>query len=274
MGATLIALGLAMAANAMLGPLVFHVIRIRESAAMETQLLGGELTSLLLAAPLAIAAGVAWWRGYRLAPILAAGPSGYAVYTYVQFVLVPDYTRYPGNNEQYFPLYLGLVLGGWLTLWVACRGIAARTPTIDARLARLIGLAMMVLGASFALAWIGSIARLSSEPPPPDYFEHPTAFWLIRLMDLGFVIPIALATGWSLVGRTAWSARWAYDFIGAQTLLICGLAGMAIRMAVRHDPGLTTPLLVVSTAGAVLFLALYALTLRGAAAQLRRLEAT
>src|SRR4051794_26922096 len=56
-------LGIGIAANALLGPLVLGVIRIRESANMENQLLGGELTSLFLAAPLAIVGGLLWWRG-------------------------------------------------------------------------------------------------------------------------------------------------------------------------------------------------------------------
>jgi len=274
-GAALVALGTGIAANAMLGPLVFGVIRIRESPAMETQLLGGELTSLLLAAPLAIAAGVAWWRGSALAPFLAAGPSAYALYTYVQFVLVPDYSRYAGNNERYFFFYLGLVIIGWTSLMVACRAIASETPTISARLGRTMGIAMLVVGTAFALAWIGSIARLSTPPPPAEYLEHPTAFWLIRLMDLGFVIPVSLATGWSLVRRSARASLWGYGFVGMQTLLVCAVAGMAVRMTLRDDPAVTTPLLLVSTTGATLFLMLYVAALPGAAVQLysRRREA-
>lgn len=41
-GAASIAIGIGIAANALLGPLVLGVIRIRDSAAMETQVLGGE----------------------------------------------------------------------------------------------------------------------------------------------------------------------------------------------------------------------------------------
>lgn len=264
-GATLIALGVGIATNAVLGPLMVGVIRIRESPAMETQLLGGELISLFLAAPLAIAAGVAWWQGRRLAPFLAAGPSAYALYTYVQFVLVPDYTRYPGNNERYFFLYLSLVIAGWTTLLASVRAIARQAPSIDVRLARTMGITMLVVGSSFALAWVGSIARVSSPPFPAEYLEHPTAFWLIRLMDLGFVIPVSLATGWLLVRGSESAGRWAYGFIGMQTLLTCAVAGMAIRMALRDDPAVTAPLLIVSTTGAAVFLALYVLALRNAA---------
>src|SRR5207248_1475860 len=67
----------------------------------------------LVAAPLAVAAGVLWLRGHRLAPVLALGPALYAVYTCTQAVLGPEYDRYPGNNERAFPLYLTLVILGW-----------------------------------------------------------------------------------------------------------------------------------------------------------------
>jgi hypothetical protein len=49
-----------------------------------------------------------------------------------------------------------------------------------------------------------------------------------------------------------WAGRWAYSFIGMQTLITCAVAGMAIRMAMNDDPSVTTPLLLVSTTGAVL----------------------
>lgn len=208
-----------------------------------------------------------------MAPFVAAGPSAYALYTYVQFVLVPDYSRYAGNNERYFFFYLVLIILGWTTLLAACRAIALNRPTVSARLGRTMGVAMLVVGIAFALAWIGSIARLSNPPLPAEYLEHPTGFWLIRLMDLGFVIPVGLATGWSLVRQSEWAARWAYSFIGMQTLLTCAVAGMAIRMALRDDPAVTPPLLVVSTTGAVAFLTLYIVALRGAV-EFRRPRAT
>jgi hypothetical protein len=118
-GAASMVLGVGIAANALLGPLVFGVIKLRESANMENQLLGGELTSLLIAAPMAFAGGILWWRGNALAPFVAIGPAGFALYNYIQFVLVPDYSRYAGNNERFFPLYLTLVILAWALIWRA-----------------------------------------------------------------------------------------------------------------------------------------------------------
>ena len=79
-------------------------------------------------------------------------------------------------------------------------------------------------------------------------------------MDLGFVIPLGSFGRYRLLRRTADADRGAYAFIGTQTLLTCAVAGMAIRMWVRDDPGVTAPLLVVSTGGAAAFILLYVLT--------------
>jgi hypothetical protein len=232
---------------------------------MENQLLGGELTSLFLAAPMSLVAGILWWRGKAVAPIVAMGPAGFGLYTYIQFVLVPDYSRYPGNNERYFPLYLALVGLSWVLLWRSWRHLSSSAIAAPSRrLAVTTGTLLVVVNAAFALAWCGSIAAELRGPLTPDYIEHPTAFWLIRLMDLGFVIPIGLVTGIGLLRNSRDAVRMAYSFVGVQLLLACAVAGMAIRMSIRDDPGVTTALLLLSNGGAVAFIVVYVLLLRSA----------
>ena len=265
-GAASMMLGVGIAANALLGPLVFGLIKLRESANMENQLLGGELTSLLIAAPMAVAGGILWWRGNALAPFIAIGPAGFALYNYIQFVLVPDYSRYAGNNERFFPLYLTLVILAWALIWRAWNALGhGELAPLGARLSRTVGAMCVLLGSSFALAWFATIAAQLTGASTTEYAEHPTGFWLVRLMDLGFVIPLGLLVGISLLRRTAGADRGAYAFIGTQTLLACAVAGMAIRMWVRGDPAVTAPLLIISTTGAAAFILLYVLTARAAA---------
>jgi hypothetical protein len=265
-GAASMVLGAGIAANALLGPLVYGVIKLRESANMENQLLGGELTSLPIAAPMAVAGGILWWRGNALAPFIAIGPAGFALYNYIQFVLVPDYSRDAGNNERFFPLYLTLVILAWALIWRAWNALGrGELAPLGARLSRTVGAMCVLLGSAFALAWLATIAAQLAGASTAEYAEHPTAFWLVRLMDLGFVIPLGLLVGIGLLRRTTGADRGAYAFIGTQTLLACAVAGMAIRMWVRGDPAVTAPLLIISTAGAAAFILLYVLTARTAA---------
>jgi hypothetical protein len=74
-GLTSIVLGADMAANAVLGPPGLGVIESRISENMENQLIGGEIVSLLVAAPLATVVGLLWRRGHRLAPLSPHGVS-------------------------------------------------------------------------------------------------------------------------------------------------------------------------------------------------------
>lgn len=246
MSLTAIALGIGVAVSAILGPLVLDVIQFRVSAGAENQLLGGEIVSLLIVAPLAIAAGVLWGRGDRLAPILALGPAVYAVYTYVQFIIGPDYGRYEGNNEYAFPLYLALIILGWavaLGAWTTLGRLDLPAPTD--RLRRSLAGVLIVIGVAFALTWAGSIAAvLGGESAPQEYLADPTLFWLIRLMDLGFIIPAALITAVGLLRGARWATRLAYAVTGFLTLEVGAVAAMAAALQVRGDPTANPVLLV------------------------------
>ena len=48
-----------------------------------------------------------------------------ALYYGIAEVLGPDYIRYAGNNERYFPLFLGVILLSWIA---AIRAWAALDP--------------------------------------------------------------------------------------------------------------------------------------------------
>lgn len=252
-GSLLLALG--MVTSALLGPLVLDVVTFPVSADMENQLVGGEVASLLVAAPLAAIAGALWLRGHPLAPVVAIGPAIYAMYMYTQYIVGPEYSRYPGNSERAFPLYLLLVLGGWLLAarcWVALGTLALPAP--GPRLGRGLGLALIGLNALFALAWIGSLVpAIAGTDPSDEYLADQTLFWVVRLMDLGFVIPAGLITGIALVRALPVATRLAYAWLGAQTLLTTAVCGMAWVMALRDDPAASAVLLVATSVMALAF---------------------
>jgi len=111
---------------------------------------------LVLAGPLAIVAGALWFRGVKRAPMIAIGPLGYALYMYVQFILVPDYTRYSGNNERWFPMYLLMVMASWIMALEAWREIEQPARFARHRTTRLFGGLLLLLNSLFALAWWSS----------------------------------------------------------------------------------------------------------------------
>jgi hypothetical protein len=256
-GFVLLLLGAGMAANAILGPLLLGAIRSHVSPAMENQQIGGELISLFVAAPVALLAGVLWLRGHRLAPLLAIAPALYAVYTYVTFVLGPEYSRYPGNNERAFPLYLVLIVLGWAITsgcWPAMS--RERLPALSTGLRRLLAGVLLAISLLFALAWLGSLVPvLRGGALPQSYSDDRTMFWLIRLLDLAFVIPASIIAALGLLRDAAWATRLAYVLIPFQTLLVGSVAGMAAVLLVRDDPA-ASPAMLAVTLGATAALGL------------------
>ncbi len=265
-GFGLLALAAGMAVAMLLGPLGFGVVSFAVSESAETQLLGGEVATMFLAIPLATVAGVLWLRGARLAPVLACGPGIYAAYMYAQYALAPDFTRYEGNSQRAFPLYLLLVLGGWLIAahsWVALARLDLPAP--GARLGMITGALLFILNLLFALAWIASIVPVvAGNEPGSAYLADPTLFWMVRLMDLGFVIPLGIATALVLLRRLPIRARLLYAWHGAQTLLVSAVCGMAWMMEVRNDPEADPVFLVATTLVSVAFIAIGSMLWRAA----------
>lgn len=247
-GIALICLGALIATSTVLGPLVLGLVRFHVSAGAEAQLVGGEVVSLFVVAPLAVIAGMLWLRGSPLAPTLALGPTGYSLYMYVQYILAPQYERYPGNNEYAFPLYLALIVLSWSIGLSAWRALATMPlPRLSSGTRRTLAALMLVLNVMFAFAWIASIVAVlagpTTSPAWQEYEKDQTLFWLVRMMDLGFVIPASFAVAVGLLRRTTWAVTLVYAFLGFQTLMVAAVAGMGIMMAARSDPATNSTLL-------------------------------
>lgn len=255
----LVLLGVGIAGNAVLGPLGLGIIKPHISASMENQLLGGELASLFVAAPVAFVAAILWWRSHPAAQVLALGVSLYSLYTYPQFVIGPQYERYGGNNEYFFPLYLALVLlalGITVIAWARLGELDLPKPSRG--VSNVLSGVLIFVSFAFALAWISSIAAvLGRAPLIGEYQQDQTLFWMIRLLDLGFVIPAALITSVGLMRRASWSVRLAYSFVGLQTLLVIAVACMAATMSIRNDAAANSILAETTILIAIVLAAIY-----------------
>jgi hypothetical protein len=257
-GIASIALGIGTAASAILGPLVANVIRFHVSENARNQLIGGEIASLFVAAPVAVAAGVLWLRRKPLAPTLAIGPALYALYTNIQFAIGPEYLRYPGNNEKAIPLYLTLIILGWavaLRSWQELAPVNATLPTGGLR--RGLAALLIVLALFFTLTWVRGIADVIGGKQVQEYQQDPVLFWLVRVMDLAFVIPAALIAGVGLLRCSGWATRLATATTSFLTLEVAAVAGMASAMLLRDDPSASLALLVVTLVSALALAACY-----------------
>lgn len=254
LGAGLIVLGVAVAACVLLGPLVFEVIRYRTSPTTLNQIIGTDAAALLLVAPASILAGILTLRRHPVAPVLALAPSIFASYTYTQLIVGQEYLRLPGNNERFFPLLLGIfILAGALTLraWDAID--PARLPARSRRADRVTaGLLLALAGFVVVMLHLPALAdAMRAAPTSLQYRSSPTPFWLVRLMDLGIVVPILIAVAVGLLQGTARARKALYAIVGGYALLGASVAGMAITMYASHDPDASLGMVVAATLAAL-----------------------
>src|SRR5205085_10986790 len=135
-----------------------------------------------------------------------------------------------GAGRAWFPLYLVLIILTWtigLSAWHALSAMPMPRIAIGTR--SLLAALLLVLNATFALAWLSSVLAVLTGPHTSaawlEYEKDQTLFWLIRMMDLGFVIPASLVVAIGLLWRVEWAIRLAYAFLGFQTLIVGAVAG-------------------------------------------------
>jgi hypothetical protein len=265
LGLSSIVLGCVVATTALLGPWGFGVIRYRTSPTTLNQVVGGDAAAFVVVAPIAIIAGILVLRRHPAGPVLALAPSVFVVYTYTQLIVGEEYLRLPGNNERYFPLLLGGFILAGATAVAAWRDLdIAALPPVSTRLGRAYA---VVLGVVATYLVVGLhlpsfVDAMRDVPTRTEYVSSPTPFWLVKLMDLGILVPVAAVTAVGLWRRSARALALAYAVVGGFTLLLASVTAMAVTMYLRADPD--------ASPSAVGAFALFTLVFAGLAAGLYR----
>ena len=256
------ALAVAMAATPFLGPLGLGLMEYRTSPTTLNQLLGSDAAMLFVGAPIVLVAAALFRRGHPAAPFLTVGVAGYVLYTYAQVIIGQEYLRLPGNVERFFPLLLGVFILAEAALVMAWRAMPPQ-PQLSHGVRRMSGLVLIAVAAFLVLGLhLRSVVIAWSDPDRlVEYVSSPTPFWLVKLMDLGIVVPVALATGVGLLRGASWANRAAYVVLTGYTCLAISVATMGLIMYDNGDPGaslsLTTGLIGFAAVLVVLTLNLY-----------------
>jgi hypothetical protein len=238
LSASLTALAAGMAAVSLLGPVGAGLLRHRTSSTTLHQLVGADAATLAVVVPLTLVAAVLAARAHRAAPVLACGVAVFALYTYAQVVVGQEYLRLPGNVELFFPLLLAVFVLGEAVLVLAVRQLPAGAPGTSRRLERTAGVVLLLV-AAFLVAGLHLPSMLTAWRDPAaltEYASSPTPFWLVKLMDLGIVVPAAVAIGVGLLRQAEAARRAAPVLLTGYTCLGASVAAMGLVMVATGDP--------------------------------------
>jgi hypothetical protein len=237
-------LALGMAVSAVLGPLVLGLLQYRTSPTTLNQLEGSDAAVLFVLAPVTLVGAWLAARGHRAAPPLAAGIGVFALYTYAQVVIGQEYLRLPGNVERFFPLLLMVFVLAEAAVVMGWRNLPEDLPALPERVRRAAALALFLMALFLAVGLHLRTMLLAWQDPGriTEYASSPTPFWMVKLMDLGIVVPASVVASVGLWRGAAWAGRAGYVILTGGTGLAISVTSMAVLMNVRHDPDASLPL--------------------------------
>jgi hypothetical protein len=206
----------------------------RDTAWMIPQARGQDLVTLLVAEPLLIGAFIAarWSRVF--AQLLWMGSLSYVLYTYAMY----SYTAY---FNALFLVYVALFSASLFALVDVLvhldlsQAVAAVRPTVPAR---TIAAYLALLGALFAVTWLGQIIPATlpgTVPPPVALAKTPTS--AVHVQDLAVVIPLLFAAAAWLWRRRSWGFVVAPVLLVLADIMLLALLAMGAFSAWSHISG-------------------------------------
>lgn len=250
-GASLLSLAVLLVLNTVLGPLVTGVVDYEISATVYNQLVGLEIVTVLLVAPVTAWAGVLALRGHPAAPLLAIGPAAYTTYMFVQYVLGPEYDSY--SPTVLFQLGL-VVLSGSLALWAWQLSGTGRQPVTSPRQRRIRGVLLLGFAGFVLLRYAGGlVGAWTGADIAEEFADDRTFYWSIFLLDLGAVVPFTVAAGLGALLDRPWADRAVPAVMGWFALVPPSVASMAVVMLARGDAHASVGTVVMLSVASVVF---------------------
>jgi hypothetical protein len=221
------------------GPLFLGAIRYKTAAVVNNQLVGQDLVNLFLLSVISIAGGVALWFKKPIAKYLLITTPLYLIYYVLSYTIGWEWSspRYTGNSEKFFFYFLFILVAALIvmlySLSVFPRDRVARFGKIGLAIYSALFVFFILV---FAAMWMKEVFEVIATGTTRGYDIAPAAFWLVRVFDLGFTIPLGLISVYLLWTRPSSSFPIQFMFYGFFCTMIVAVNAMGITMLVNKDP--------------------------------------
>ncbi|HSQ74864.1 MAG TPA: hypothetical protein VLT13_04875 [Bacteroidota bacterium] len=221
------------------GPLVFSQIRYKTGDIINNQLVGQDVVNLVVLGPMLIIGGIALLLRKRVAAFLLLMTPLYLIYYALSYTIGWEWSSaaYTGNSEAY-TFYFLFVLISALVILLYALAIFPKDMQGTFRKGGLAVYSILFTGflLIFASMWIREVLEVQATGTTRGYEIAPTAFWLVRVFDLGFSIPLGLISVYLLWTRPGSSYPLQYLFYGFFLTMIVAVNAMGLVMFLNNDP--------------------------------------
>ena len=221
------------------GPLLLGAIRYKTAAVIHNQLIGQDLVNLFLLSVISIAGGIALWLKKPVAKYVLITTPLYLIYYVLSYTIGWEWSslQYTGNSEHYFFYFLFVLVAALIVmLYTLSIFPSDRLSSFNKRGLAVYTALFVFFLLIFASMWVKEILEVMATGTTRGYEIAPAAFWLVRVFDLGFTIPLGLLSVYLLWTRPASSFPIQFMFYGFFCTMIVAVNAMGITMLIKKDP--------------------------------------
>ena len=238
-GLIAIATALVLIYLAIQGPLVLGAITYKTDTTINNQLVGQDAVNIGLMSPLLILGGIGLFLRKRWAKDLLIATPLFLIYYAISYTVGWEWSSstYTGTSERYFFHFLFVLIAALIIMIYALAVFPKNAGGRFKKGGLAVYSAVFVLFLLiFAGMWIREVREVIATGTARGYDLYPTAFWLIRVFDLGFSIPLGLISVYLLWARPGKAFPIVSLFYGFFFTQIIAVNAMGWMMFVKKDP--------------------------------------
>ena len=238
-GIVAIVTGLSLIYLAVQGPLVRNAITYKTAAVISNQLVGQDVVNLVLLAPLLLAAGVLLLLRRPLARYLLIATPLFLIYYALSYTIGWEWSSpsYAGNSERQTFLFLFVLVAALIillySLAVFPKNAVSRFKKPGLAVYSVVFTLFLLI---FGGMWVKEVLEVIATGTTRAYDIAPTTFWLVRVFDLGFSMPLGLISVYLLWARPDKAYPVICLFYGFFFTQIVAVNAMGWTMFLRKDP--------------------------------------
>ncbi len=224
---------------AIIGPAFLGQIHYKTAEVINNQLVGQDIVNMFLLSPILIIGGIALFLKKQIARYLLIVTPLFLIYYVLSYTIGWEWSsaQYKGNSETYTFYFLFILIS---SLVILLYSLSIFPANVESKFNRKSLVVYSVLFTFFLLIfssmWIKEVLEVISTGTTRGYEIAPTAFWLVRIFDLGFTIPLGLISVYLLWTRPDTTFPVQFMFYGFFLTMIIAVNAMGLMMFLKHDP--------------------------------------
>lgn len=234
-----VATGIILIYLAILGPQFLDLISYKTADVINNQLAGQDLINMFVLSPILIIGGVALFLRKQFSRYLLIITPLYLIYYVLSYTIGWEWSsaEYTGNSEKYTFYFLFILISSLITLLYSLSIFPGKVQSSFRKRGLVIYSVLFILFLLiFSSMWIKEVVEVIKTGTARGYDIAPAAFWLVRIFDLGFTVPLGLISIYLLWVRPDTTFPVQFMFYGFFITMIIAVNAMGFIMFLNNDP--------------------------------------